>query len=269
MAHNLTPSQALDLFGTPARKPLPADSEAFLDAAGHITIMHGVRGLAGYVWGQEGAPTVLLVHGWESHSGNMRGFVAPLVAQGLRVVAMDAPAHGASPGNRLDLLDYGDAIYAALRELGDVYGIIAHSFGAPSAVNMLERYPDNGIERLVLIGSPCRLSDVFQRFTAALGIGTGAYRDMLALMEARTGYPVDWFSVDAMTPAPERAVLLVHDRDDDIVPFSDGERIARAWHGAHFLVTHGLGHRKILRDTTVIGQVAAFMAVPEAVRRIS
>lgn len=263
MAHKLTAQQALTLFCTPQRRALPTDAERFLDTAGRITIMHGTRGLAGYVWGRENAPTVLLVHGWESHAGNMRGFVPLLLARGLRVVAMDAPAHGASPGSQTNLIDYGDALYNATRQLGPLHGIIAHSFGAPATVGMLERYPQVDVERLVLIGSPCVLRHVLTGFAANTGLDAATFNAMMRLLEKQVGYSVDWFSVDRMTVARQRQVLLVHDRQDEIVPFSEGQRIAHAWTDAHFLVTAGLGHRRLLRDAAVIGQIVAFMGMEE------
>ena len=44
-------------------------------------------------WGA--GPVVYLVHGWAGHRGQLAAFVPPLVAYGYRVVAFDAPSHGA------------------------------------------------------------------------------------------------------------------------------------------------------------------------------
>ncbi len=45
-------------------------------------------------WGS--GPTVYLVHGWAGHAGQLAPFVAPARrAAGFRVVAFDAPSHGA------------------------------------------------------------------------------------------------------------------------------------------------------------------------------
>jgi hypothetical protein len=43
------------------------------------------------------------------------------------------------------------------------------------------------------------------------------------------------------------------------VSWQEGEALARAWHGAQFLRTHGLGHRRVLRDPDVITQAVRFI----------
>jgi hypothetical protein len=55
-------------------------------------------------------------------------------------------------------------------------------------------------------------------------------------------------------------LLVVHDRDDNEVPWQDGAIIARAWPDAVFSSTGGIGHRRILRDPSVIRAVATFVA---------
>lgn len=59
--------------------------------------------------------------------------------------------------------------------------------------------------------------------------------------------------------------LVIHDRHDEEIPFVDGEAIARAWPGAKFVITDGLGHHAIMRDEAVARQVVAFLA--EGIRR--
>jgi pimeloyl-ACP methyl ester carboxylesterase len=53
--------------------------------------------------------------------------------------------------------------------------------------------------------------------------------------------------------------LIVHDHDDDMVPFSEGEVIARHWLRAEFLPTRGLGHRLVLADPGVVDRTVRFI----------
>jgi len=41
--------------------------------------------------------------------------------------------------------------------------------------------------------------------------------------------------------------------------FEEGEALARAWPGAQFHATSGLGHNRILSDPAVIARAAAFL----------
>jgi len=52
--------------------------------------------------------------------------------------------------------------------------------------------------------------------------------------------------------------LLIHDEDDIEIPWQSSEEIARAWPGAGFIKTRGLGHRRIIHDTEVISDIVKF-----------
>ena len=54
-------------------------------------------------------------------------------------------------------------------------------------------------------------------------------------------------------------LLVIHDRDDSMVPFANGSEIARSWPGARLIETSGLGHSDILRDPAVIPHVLHFL----------
>src|SRR6516165_7564057 len=67
------------------------------DAVEHFRA--GRHRVASYIW-QGGGPTVVLVHGWNGTSADLRSFIGPLRDTGRRVVAIDLPAHGRSSGSR-------------------------------------------------------------------------------------------------------------------------------------------------------------------------
>jgi pimeloyl-ACP methyl ester carboxylesterase len=72
--------------------PTPRDLE-MIDQGSPVVLDCG---LAATAWGE--GPTVLLAHGWESRRTHWSAFVPALTAAGYRAVAIDAPAHGDSPG---------------------------------------------------------------------------------------------------------------------------------------------------------------------------
>ena len=81
------------------------------------------RTVAGEVWGDEAAEAVYLVHGWGGWGTQLDAFVGPLTGAGLRVVAFDAPSHGASdPGpegpGRSTILELADALAAVVAANG-------------------------------------------------------------------------------------------------------------------------------------------------------
>ncbi len=53
--------------------------------------------------------------------------------------------------------------------------------------------------------------------------------------------------------------LLIHDANDDDIPWQEGQAVAQAWNNARFIKTSGLGHRRILRDDFVIERTVSYL----------
>jgi pimeloyl-ACP methyl ester carboxylesterase len=53
--------------------------------------------------------------------------------------------------------------------------------------------------------------------------------------------------------------LIIHSDDDEVIGLETGKQIAVCWKHSRFIEMHGLGHRKILRDSQVINAVIDFI----------
>jgi pimeloyl-ACP methyl ester carboxylesterase len=209
-----------------------------------------------YAW-DGGGPTVVLVHGWNGGAGDLAAFITPLRDAGRRVVAVDLPAHGRSPGKRLTLAAAVDAVAAVLRREPAVEAVIAHSFGVPATVLAAGRGAP--LPRAVLLSGPASMEPYLQRFEQLLGLGPS----VRAAMRARIRRVLDEGGLETMeltAVAPRLAgrALVVHDRADREVPFLSAQALHRAWPGAELLATEGLGHRRILSDPAVIERAVRF-----------
>ncbi len=215
--------------------------------------------LSATAWGQ--GPTVLLVHGWAGRGAQLGAFVKPLVEKGLRVVAIDGPAHGASPGRRTNLIEFADALIAAWGAVGPVYGIIAHSFGGTATAVALDR----GLQarRVVLIASPSSPREVLGRFATFLGLPKRVVKRFSALIEKEVGVSMDELVMAHIAPRLQVPVLIFHDPADRDVPFDDGVAIAQAWPGAQLRAVEGRGHRRILRAKEVVQEAVTFLTGAE------
>jgi pimeloyl-ACP methyl ester carboxylesterase len=243
------------------RFPEPAREKAWLAAAERLTLTHRGRPLAVYHWGT--GPTVLLVHGWHGRGAQLGAFAAPLVAAGYRVVAFDAPAHGRTPGHATDLPEVSEALLTVAHAFPPLHGVIAHSFGAVCILVAIS----HGLapRRVVALSAPASIEYLMNSFAARLGIPTTVMDVHRRLMEQQFGADV-WrrFSPTDIARSLNIPALLVHDEEDHDVPWQEGEALARAWPGATWVPTQGLGHRRILRDPDVVARVVAFMAVSSA-----
>jgi pimeloyl-ACP methyl ester carboxylesterase len=261
VAPSVTGRIALNLFLTPRKRPISAKAQQIMQQAEQITIAHGSRHLAAYVWENDG-PTVLLIPGWESNASGMRGFVRPLLAQGFRVVAFDGPAHGRSTGKQTNFVDYSGAIETVIQTLGPVQAIIAHSFGAAAALFTLSREPNLSVERVVSIGAPSRLKEMVDIWTTFVGMTHSSVAEMRRKLVDRVGLPLEGIAVETAVSQLTIPGLIIHDQADTVVPYANAEAIHDQWRASTLLTTEGLDHRGPLQDRNVLRQVTAFLTEP-------
>ncbi len=255
---DLTSRLAVRLFLTPRRRPYSKKAARIFEQGRAVDVRFGSRELAATVWGDAG-PTVMLVHGWESNASVMRGFVRPLLRQGCRVVAFDAPAHGRSEGRQTNVVDYGGAIRAVAQQLGPVDAIVGHSFGAAATLLMLGRMPEPNVRRVVSLAAPSRLTDLLGVWTRTLAVPDGVKIQMQRHLEDRVGMSLHDLTAEAAVATLRVPGLVVHDRDDHIVPYQNGVAIQAAWPSAELMTTTGLDHRGLLGDPSVIKRVVGFV----------
>ncbi len=252
LAPALAARQALRLFLTPRRLPRPARERQLLASGAPVRLRSG---LAATCWGA--GPTVLLVHGWEGRGAQLGAFVAPLVQAGCRVVAMDGPAHGDSPGAQTNIPAFGHAILSVGQELGPLAGVVAHSFGVPTTAVALSQGLD--ARRVVLIAGPSSLAGALRRFAAVIGLAPAVVPRFQRLVEARAGVPVSEIEIDSLGAWLHTPALVFHDLADQEVPFADALAMVAHWPGARLRPVEGRGHRRILAAEEVIGETVAFL----------
>jgi len=246
------------LFLTPPKPRYPAAEVFDLLEARQAYLEHRGRHIATWRWGSRDAPAVLLAHGWGGRATQMRGFVGPLLAAGLRVVAYDQPAHGLSEGRLTGLPDFANVLDAVARHHGNVRAVITHSLGGPAAaIAMARGLP---IERAVLVSPPSDLVGYSRRFARWFSIPEGVRRRMQAAIEERFGVRWADLALSRIAPQVRAEVLVVHDHADPLVPWRQGVAVARSLRGARLLGTRGLGHGRILDDAGVAGAAADFLA---------
>ncbi|MBL0311325.1 MAG: alpha/beta fold hydrolase [Holophagaceae bacterium] len=248
------------LFLTPPRHPIPAAEADALATGRAFRVPFEGSHLAAWAWGpkQGTAPTVILLHGWGGRAGQLRGFIAPLVESGYRVVAFDGPAHGASGGKQASILHFASALETVVSGTGPVHGIIAHSLGCAAAAVALSRGVE--IERVCFIAPPAMARLYYERFLGFLGLADRWIAEYSRRFAARRGFTWDQLEVPVLAPGMRSALLVFHDADDSDVPFSDGAAIATSWPGAELHRTEGLGHRRILKAKDVQEKAVAFLS---------
>jgi pimeloyl-ACP methyl ester carboxylesterase len=206
---------------------------------------------------------VLVIHGWRSRTEYMRALIDGCRTAGFRVISLDLPGHGASPGRRLNLV----SAVAAARAAGDWFGpfdaVIGHSFGGAVAANATAGAVD-GIapletRRLVMIAAPNSLSQVFDSFRRQVNLGGRSASVVDRRVRILSGHGLAHFTGAKHLATLNTPTLVVHAPDDAEVPADDARALAAAGDHVRLLWADGLGHRRILSDPAVVDQVVDFV----------
>jgi pimeloyl-ACP methyl ester carboxylesterase len=247
---------AVSIFYSPRRFPAAKWEADCLQAGSTQTYPFNGGQLVATIWGS-GPDTVLLVHGWEGRRSQMGKLGGKLAMMGYRAVAIDGPAHGASIQKRTTLVEFSQAVKAAVQCFGPIHSIVGHSFGAAaSAIAIQDGVPAT---RVVLISCPWSLRHVVGGFARFVGLPSRAHEAMYPLMQKLHGCPESALSFESIGPRIHIPVLLVHDQNDRYIPLADGERVHGLIEGSTMVATTGLGHMRILQDDAVISKVASFV----------
>ncbi|MET0010386.1 MAG: alpha/beta hydrolase [Candidatus Thiodiazotropha sp. 6PLUC9] len=255
IAPTLAGKLALPLFMTPPRFPSPRREMAIKEKGKqHYKTIDGNR-IAIYTWGE--GPAVLLSHGWGGRSTHFYALIELLVSAGYQVVAFDAPAHGESSGKRTNALDVTSALVAVAGSLDSIKVLIGHSFGCGTALLAIDGF-EIKVEKLILFSCFEDIYWITNQFGEAFAMNekvTAAMRD-----EAHRRYlnrfdkPWEWHQLSPINTIQriKTEILMLHDQQDQEVPYQHAENLIAVSADAQLVTTSGLGHKKILRDKAVL-----------------
>jgi pimeloyl-ACP methyl ester carboxylesterase len=266
VASALAPERAVDtaarLFSTPPRYAHTAGELELLATGTRFDVRVGFVALAAWRFGSADHPAVVLSHGWGGRGAQLRSFVKPLLDAGYQVVLFDHAGHGLSGGGEATLVHFVrglEAVVNAVEAQGTkVAAMVGHSLGAAAVAAWLNA---TGRElRTVLVAPPTSVERYSGFFARRLGLREPVRRAMQERIERRYGRSWKEFELPQSVANVRAQVLIVHDADDTFVGIASGLALARAWKGARFVRTQGLGHRAVLRDATVVRDTADFIA---------
>lgn len=248
---------AFRLWHYPRRHPEPRREKEWLNSAQQQQVDYLDGQLTLYRWGE--GPPVLLVHGWDGRASQMGAFAGPLVNAGYQAVAVDLPAHGRSSGKRTNMLESAAAVHHVGKVVGSLAAVIAHSFGAGASAKAIA----DGLrtDKVVLLSPPANLRWLVDNYHQILNLSAAGAVQFEKILVERYGESV-WQQVSTDHNMAQAALdgVIVHDRDDRDVPISQSETLHRAWPQSRLVETTGLGHRRILRDPSVISRCVEYVS---------
>lgn len=254
------------LFTTPFYSKRRDIEHELLESAERFTIpMDENIKLAGYRWGKETDPIILLVHGWTATATCFVYFIGPLLEKGFQVISYDAIAHGETSGISVSLTEWADTVMAAMENTGKVYCIMGHSLGAGAIViaSSLKLETD----KIVLISPVSDIYKVTDQFAEALSIPKRIIEKAhqyawKKYYKSVSKYGNNWNEVfESKFKVP---TLIIHDENDKEIDISNSRELVEQWPWAEFMETKRLGHRRIILNSDVIDRTLKFISKDNA-----
>ncbi len=251
-------SIAFNIFCTPYRKPRNVPPPIFQEAEA-FDIQVDRLNIHGYSWNPNATKKILILHGFESRAYNFDRYVSPLLDKGYGVVAMDGKAHGKSEGKTTTAPEYAEMIRVLEEKLGKFEGYISHSFGG-IALCLYQENHMNPDAKMVLIAPATETYSAIDLFCHFFGLSSKIKESIHAYIKQKSGKDISYYSINRIAPKLSNTILWIHDKDDDITPLSDMKPLMDLSPGnIEFMITEGLGHRKIYKDTAVMKRIIDFI----------
>lgn len=200
---------------------------------------------------------VLLIHGWSGRGTQLFKIADLLLAHGFSTISFDAPAHGNSTGTETMMSEF----IICTRVLNEKYGPfeigIGHSLGGMTILNAMNR--NIPFQKAICIGSGNSIFDIMKEFVKKLEMKPIIAKMMKAHYDKEFGVDLEQFSSYNVAKNIEIPVLIIHDADDEDVPVTCAYAIHQNLKNSELMITHKLGHRKVLGDKKVLEKIITFI----------
>jgi len=176
-----------------------------------------------------------------------------LLKKDLRVVLFDLPAHGFSPDKKTNIVEINSIIKKITDNEEELLAIVSHSFGAVCAGYAIKA----GIKpkHFVSIAAPTSMAYIVDTFCSIIGASNIIRKELISNLEKILKAPYETESL--LNSAKNFTIhgLIIHDRNDKLVPFSYAKQLSGVWNNSRLIATNNLGHNGILKNSSVINEI--------------
>ncbi|WP_019026873.1 alpha/beta hydrolase [Colwellia piezophila] len=208
-----------------------------------------------------GSRVVIVSHGWGDTSKSFQEMILSLTELGYRVAAIDHIGHGKSSGNNSHLLSFIESLELLIEQFNEerieVEAIIGHSMGAIATLN-LPRYLLTS-KKIILISSPINFFELMFEKVEQAGISRKLLTRVLESISHKHGKKWQQLTTESNRDKLTLDFTFIHDEQDRYAPFEDVRQFLQQ-EQTTLITTQGLGHSRILSDTSVINKIAQVLA---------
>ena len=246
------------LFQTPIKHQMPEREQMMYKSAikERLKIAAINKEIQVYKYGYS-KKKVLLLHGWSRRGTQLFTIADKLLENRFMVISLDGPAHGFSEGKRTNMTDFIESIKVLQEKYGPFEAAIGHSFGGMTLLKCSQEFLK--INKLVVMGTDNDIKEIIGDLAIKLQLKSRTANYVLNKLQKQFNNPLETLSSEASAKFIHIPTLVIHDTDDLVVPVSCAYKIRQNLSQGSLLITHGLGHQRILKDLNVQNQIIEFL----------
>lgn len=247
---------AFNLLCKVRRAGISEKGKAFFEKAIQHTLLLEKNSAVLHKWGS-GPKNILFLHGWESNSQRWLPYYNLLEKEKYTIYALDAPGHGMSKGDKLNLEVFRQAIEASLEHIGPIDTVIGHSLSNTAMGYCYGIRPDVDINKFIVMGAASGMDAVFTYFKEILGLSNRSVANLSKKVNTIFKTPHQEVKLMSFFKKVTQPVLVIHDKNDPVTPFEPIEKALKKHPKINSYITNGLKHD--LKAEEVYTKVAAFI----------
>ena len=247
---------AFNLLCKVRRASISEKGKAFFEKATQHTLLLEKNTAVLHKWGS-GPKNILFLHGWESNSQRWLPYYNMLEKEKYTIYALDAPGHGMSGGDKLNVEVFRQAIEAALARIGPIDTIIGHSLSNTAVGYCYIMNPNVDVKKFIVMGAASGMDAVFTYFKEILGLSIRSVANLSKKVNAIFKIPHQEVKLMSFLDKVTQPVLVIHDKNDAVTPFKPIENVLKKHPKINTYITCGLKHD--LKAEEVYAKVIAFI----------
>jgi len=200
---------------------------------------------------------IFFVHGWSGQGSNYKRFMKDALKNGYSVWTMDHVGHGESSGIYSNFFLYVAGLeeaYRYARARNQIVGMVGHSMGASAIISA--HLPED--LACVLLAPVIPFFENMQDVITGFGISPRMIHNLFKEIEGRTGRNFDEINPRIAWTNFKNPRMIFHDVKDPFIPLEKNLETMSKEESINLNVTNGLGHFRILHDSSVIYQSMDF-----------
>lgn len=207
---------------------------------------------------------IIAVHGWANTSDSFLELAAAMGEQ--RMLLLNTRSHGASDDAKyMNLIKYAEDITAVVNaleqdedELPQII-LLGHSLGG--AASLWSAVNDKRVSGVITVGTFADLETMMRNGFIQNKLPANFVGSLLTYIEFRIGEHMETISPVQTITRFQGPVMLVHGTKDEVVEFTDMNRIRKAAlrENVDQFVMKGFGHSDLLTDPELASQVKDYL----------